>query len=173
MSYLAVAYPKFKRKDYQWIQNYRKRFDLRFYNIVEPHITLVFALKMNREVFVRDMRSKLKKVKKINFELKIAALNFDNSQTYYHEFLIPEKGHSSIIKLHDKLYSGKLNKFLRLDIDYIPHIGIGNSDSGIKSKKRVDYLNKKAIAIKGTINYVDVIEYDNNQVKTIDRIKLV
>ena len=42
MSLLVVAYPEFLNKDFEWIQNIRSKYDVRYYNVVNPHFTLVF-----------------------------------------------------------------------------------------------------------------------------------
>lgn len=40
-------------------------------------------------------------------------------------FLTLTEGNDMILSLHDKLYTGSLKKYLRKDIKFIPHIGIG------------------------------------------------
>jgi len=39
--------------------------------------------------------------------------------------LLLKKGNEEAIALHDELYTGILAPYLRRDIEYIPHIGIG------------------------------------------------
>src|SRR5258708_1164610 len=105
MAYLAIAYPDFSKPDLAWIQEYRKDYDKRSFGIVPPHFTLVFSITDIRlDVFVREIETQLIGVREIDFELAVATVNRNNSENYYHEFLVPEKGHAAIIKLHDRLY---------------------------------------------------------------------
>lgn len=75
------------------------------------------------------------------------------------------KGYSRIVKLHDKLYSEKLKSNLRLDIDFVPHIGIGNSKDKFSCKKMVDQWNEKEFSISGKITHLTVVNYENDTIK--------
>ena len=173
MSYLVIAYPKISQKDFDWIQDYRSKNDSRYFTVVKPHFTIVFAIDdISQKDFVQEVRKQTKDVNKFDFDLNVAVINQDNSGEYYHEFLVPEKGHTAIIKLHDKLYSNLFSNNLRLDIDFIPHIGIGNSDNAGESKKRVDTLNASGISILGYVDTLDIVEYKDGAVKTIEQIFL-
>lgn len=85
---------------------------------------------------------------------------------------VPDEGYSRIVKLHDRLYSDKLKDNLRLDLDFIPHIGIGNSLDRYKCKKMVDEWNKEEFELRGTISRLKIVRYENDVVTTIEEIKL-
>ena len=173
MAYLAIAYPELNQIDYEWIQKYRKKYDKLYFDLVKPHITLVFAISdISKDDFIQECTSQLKDVKAFDFVSKVATINLDDSGNYYHEFLVPDDGCSSVIKLHDKLYSGLFAKHLRYDIDYIPHIGIGNSKNVQESKNRVDYLNKQDFKINAKVSSVDIVEYKNNVITTLQKLPL-
>ncbi|HKU18102.1 MAG TPA: 2'-5' RNA ligase family protein [Candidatus Saccharimonadales bacterium] len=173
MAYLVIAYPELQQADFDWIQNYRKANDPRYFSVVEPHITLVFAISdIDKDSFVSEVKQKLVGTEAFDLEIKVATINQNDDGSYYHEFLVPDTGYSNIVKLHDKLYSGLFAPHLRFDIDFIPHIGIGNSDKAQTSKKRVDDLNKQELAIKGRIGSIDVIEYADGKVSTVEKIRL-
>ncbi|MDB5259886.1 MAG: hypothetical protein JWN37_117 [Candidatus Nomurabacteria bacterium] len=173
MSFLVLAYPKISKEDFDFIQAYRRENDLKFFNIVSPHFTIVFSTDgLTKEEFVNEIKNKAKGLQKFNFHLKVATINKDSFDSYYHEFLVADTGNSEIIKIHDKLYSGILFKNLRFDIDFIPHIGIGNSENILESKKRVDELNKKDISILGTIDKLDIVEYTDNKIETLEEVLL-
>ena len=158
MPYLVLAYPKLSKKDFHWIQNYRQEHDPRYYSVVKPHFTIIFAIDdIKEEKFVEEVRKQVNGIKKFDFVIKVATINQDYSGNYFHEFLVPDQGYSNIVKLHDKLYSGKFSNYLRFDIDYIPHIGIGNNDKAFISKKRIDELNSQDISIKGSIESLNRI----------------
>lgn len=173
MAYLALAYPKLSEGDYAWIQAYRKRNDPKYFNVVSPHFTLVFDISdISQDDFVQEIEARIKDSKSFKVELRVATINRDDSGEYFHEFLVPDEGYSNIVKLHDRLYSGCLSKYLRLDLDFIPHIGIGNSESAAESKDRIDELNKSGVHISGTIDSVDIVEYKDGTVTTIKKIRL-
>jgi hypothetical protein len=120
MSYLVVAYPKISEKDLNWVQEYRSKNDPRYFNVVNPHFTIVFSTNdISQEDFIKEVKTQVQDIKSFDFELNVATINQDDSGEYYHEFLVPEKGHAAIIKLHDKLYSGIFYKNLRFDIDFM------------------------------------------------------
>ena len=174
MAYLVVAYPKLQQSDFDFIQNYREQNDPRYFSVVDPHITLVFAINdTDRDSFVSEVRDKIAGVKSFDFVMNVATINQNDDAKYYHEFLVPDTGYSNIVKLHDKLYSGLFAPHLRFDIDFIPHIGIGNSDDAQISKQRVDELNTRGVSISGRVESVDVIEFVDGKVMTIEKISLV
>lgn len=172
MAYLVIAYPELQQSDFDWIQDYRKQNDRQF-SLVKPHFTLVFAVQdLDKESFLNEVKQKASSVMPFDFDLKVATINQDNSGGYYHEFLVPDNGYSSIIKLHDKLYSRLLKPYLRFDVDFIPHMSIGDNEDAQTSKRRVDELNEQGISIHGHVGSLDVLEYANGAVTTLEKIVL-
>lgn len=172
MSYLVIAYPELQQSDLDWIQDYRKQHDKQFI-LVKPHVTLVFAINdFDKDSFLHEVKQKVTGLKPFDFDLKVATINQDDSGNYYHEFLVPDTGYSNIVKLHDKLYSGLLAPYLRFDVDFIPHISIGDSEDAQVSKRRVDELNAQGVSIHGRISSVDVIEFADGAVTTVEKIGL-
>ena len=173
MAYLVVAYPNLSQIDYTWIQTYRKKYDPRYYSVIEPHFTLVFGIDgISKEQFIKEVGGKIRGTKPFSFTINLATINQNDDGQYYHEFLVPDLGYSNIVKLHDKLYSGLFAPNLRFDLDFIPHIGIGNSDDAQTSKKRVDDINKSGVSISGTINRISVTEYKNGKITTLENFLL-
>lgn len=174
MAYLAIAYPKLEQNDFDWIQNYREQNDPRYFSVVDPHITLVFAINdVDQDCFVSEVKDKIAGVQPFDFEIKVATINQNDDGKYYHEFLVPYTGYSNIVKLHDRLYSGLFASRLRFDIDFIPHIGIGNSDEAKISKLRIDELNTKGVSISGCVDDISVVELKDGVVTLIESIDLV
>jgi hypothetical protein len=172
MAYLIVAYPKISKEDYHYIQKFRRQYDL-YYSIVEPHFTIVFPVfDIEKDRFITEANSNTLNFKSFDFEIKCAAINKDSFSDYFHLLLVPDKGYSDIVKLHDKCYSGILFKDLRLDIDFIPHIGIANSKDRYLVKKWADEWNSKTFIIRGTINTLTVIDYTENVVNDLVNIQL-
>ncbi len=172
MAFLVLAFPIISEDDFNWIQSYRKANDKLFYDVVNPHFTIVFpTTDLTETIFVDEIYLQAKGLETIEFEINKAILNKDAFSDYYHEFLVPQKGFDDIVKFHDKLYSGKLLPNLRNDIEYIPHIGIGKSKDMNISKRRLDDLNIPTI--RGQINELIIANYENNIVSEITSIKLL
>jgi len=173
MAYLAIAYPTISEKDLSYIQEYRKVNDVLYYNVVSPHFTIVFpTFDISETDFVNEVEKLSHGSKKFKFVLRCATLNKDAFSGDFHEFLVPDEGHSDFVKLHDKLYSEKLLENLRLDIDFIPHVGIGNSKDPQICKKRIDLLNKENFEIHGQLESLDIVKYENDSIITIKKIEL-
>jgi len=63
-------------------------------------------------------------------------------------FLLLQKGNSEMIKLHNELYTGILEPFLRKDIEFIPHLAVGlfvkkAEDYNLKNPKELE-LDKES-----------------------------
>ena len=173
MAFLVIAYPKLDKKDLDWIQKYREENDPRYFDVVDPHITLLFAIHdVDKEMFVAEVKKQIAGIEPFNFVIRVVTINQNDDGKYYHEFLVPDEGYSNVVKLHDRLYSGIFKDHLRLDIDFIPHIGIGNSDDALVSKKRAEELNAAGVNIEGRVDSIAIIEYADSKVKTIETVKL-
>lgn len=174
MSLLALAYPRISDEDYQWIQEFREENDELNYQVMEPHFILVFPVFNQRpETFIEDIKSRSADHKKIDFTLRCSVMDKDAFTPYWHVFLVPDEGYSQIIKLHDNLYSVKLADELRLDIPFIPHIEIANSVDKWTCKELVDQVNYSNLEIKGVIKEINVVEYHEEKVETMEKIKLL
>jgi len=77
-----------------------------------------------------------------------------------------------MVRLHNALSRGTLADRLRLDLPYVPHIGIGNSADPSVSKKLADELNSRTLAVQGTMKELGVASYDGRTVNTLERIAL-
>src|SRR5690606_29174424 len=124
MAYLVLTYPDIDKSDYDWIQEIRKNHDNRYFDVVEPHFTLVFSTnKLSLEDFTRHVKEKIEGSQAFEISLDSAKVVEDDSKEFFHEFLIPSKGFDEINKIHDELYTGPLESELRHDIPFIPHVG--------------------------------------------------
>lgn len=173
ISYLAIAYPKIKSADFELIQQYRKQKDELYFDIVDPHFTLVFPVfNINEKDFLKEIKKQTETFRSFEFTIRCATISKDAFSNYYHVFLVPDEGYSKVVKLHDKLYSGGLKNQLRLDIDFVPHIGVGNSLDKDECKWMVDEWNAKDFEIKGVVNEISIIEYSHLNLKELEKITL-
>lgn len=173
MAHLVLAYPVLSDEDYTLIQDYRRDHDKQYYSVVQPHFSIVFPeVKLTEKEFVDEIRQLSVGVEKIEFIIRCATINNDALSDDYNLFLVPDEGHSRIIRLHDKLYSGILSSKLRLDIDYIPHISIGISKDKSECKKWADEWNAKEFSIHGQISKLSIVSFVDNKVSLLEEIKL-
>ena len=172
MKLLAIAYPELTDKDHNLIEGFRKLND-KTYRLIRPHFTIVFPVSdISITEFTDEIKSPLQNINSFQFCLRSSVVNKDAFSDQYHAFLVPDEGNSQFIKLHDNLYGGKLFKYQQLDLDFIPHIGIGNSTNKLECKKMVDEWNSKSFAINGIISSIDIIKYENENVEIVEKIKL-
>ena len=173
-SLLVINYPTISAKDFDWIQRVQKQHDQLYWKVVDPHFTLVFPVfKLEEKAFIHHIEQTVKEIEAFNFVLRCAVLGDDAFSDLTHVFLVPDEGYSRIVKLHDRLYTGILKEELRLDIPFIPHIGISNSQNAQECKDLVDDLNAESFEVKGRVEKLDVIWYEGNQVNTIKQISLM
>ena len=83
-------------------------------------------------------------------------------------FLTPDEGYGEISKLHDKLYHGPLAQYLRLNIPYIPHIGIATIPDALRLKALSDTLNASGVTVHGKIVAVTLCSYDGSTVTDLE-----
>jgi hypothetical protein len=173
MALLALSYPSIAENHWQWIQAIRTQHDTLYYDVVAPHFTLVFpTFNQDRQPFVEHIRRQLQGQPPISINLCCAIVVKDVLSDYTHTFLVPDQGFSDIVKLHDKLYRGMLAELLRLDIPYIPHIGVATSLDPQLCKRVADEINSQGICIPGSLRIIDIVNYANRTVTTLEQISL-
>lgn len=172
MNLHVIAYPELSPDDYELIQLFRRDYNSLF-KVIEPHFTLVFSVPdMHPTSFIAEIKKQINSTSAIIFCIRCAVINKDSFSNNYDAFLVPDEGFSRIVKLHDKLYSDKLSNHHRLSISYLPHISFGNSPNVQSIKKIVDYWNEKDYIINGIISSLDIINYENRIVTTIEKIPI-
>jgi hypothetical protein len=173
MSLLVLVYPQLEEKDYNWIQTFRSKHDEKYFTVVEPHFTIVFPVfDINEKEFISHVQKIAGKFKEFYFVLRCAQIVKDSFSDYTDVFLIPEEGYRLFVKLHDSLYTGILEKDFRLDIPFIPHLGIANNLDAKHCKKLADEINLRSIEIVGAISRLEIVSFEENKVKTLKEIYL-
>lgn len=173
MAYLALAYPDINQADYDWIQDIQKKRDKRYFDVVQPHFTLVFSTnKLSLEDFTQHIIEKAERFQAFEISLDSAKVVEDDSKEFFHEFLIPSKGFDEINKIHDELYTGLLESELRHDIPFIPHVGIGTSDDRQEAEEVVSMVMQAQRPIIGTVSKITIVEFDGKKVIDLKTIHL-
>ncbi len=173
MTLMVIAYPEIKKKDHEWIQDLRNKHDTLHYESIDPHFTIISSVfNLNKEEMKLETKKKSKRFNCFDFCLRCAVVNKNPFNDYWHVFLVPDEGFSEIIKIHDKLYSGKLKDELFLAIPFIPHLEVANSTNPNECKKLVDDLNSKNLEIYGKIKKLTVVNYKSEILEEIQSIEL-
>ena len=173
MSLVVVNYPTVSREDLGWMQSIRAEHDELYYGVANPHFTFVFPVfGFDRGRFLGHVRERTRGVAGIRFACRCATVVKDATNEYTRVFLVPDEGHSGIVKLHDRLCGGPLAPHLRLDIPFIPHIGIANSLDPMVCKRLADGLNREGFEIGGFVDALDAASYEHDRVTTIERVPL-
>lgn len=168
----TLCYPTLSDNDHAFIRSFRRKHDLPFREVVEHHFTIVFGISdIPTEQYIEHIRAKLLGQRRIDFVCRYAALGDDSESDDFYVFLTPDEGLSGICGLHDKLYSGELKKYHRVEIPYIPHIGMATLPDAQKIQSLCDELNNNSLAIAGTLEAATICEYDGTKVMDIERIE--
>lgn len=168
----AYCYPTLSEKDNDFIRCFRREHDLSFCDVVEHHFTIVFGISgIPMESYAEHVRNRLLGQRSINFICRYAALGDDSESEDYYVFLTPDEGLSDICRLHDRLYTGELKRFHRVEIPYIPHIGIATLPDAAKIQSLCDELNSDSLTIAGTLDSATICEYDGTRVVDLERVE--
>lgn len=143
------------------IQGIRDKYDP-LATLIAPHITLVFPFEsdISNYELERHLKESLEGIKKFRVELK--GITGDLEDGYI--FLNVKKGNDQIIELHDKLYSGVLEKYLFRKVNYIPHITVGRVEDKVAFNHTIDELEDFKMSFNTEIKkvYVEMIS-DNDK----------
>jgi 2'-5' RNA ligase len=170
---LVVNYPTISAENFAWIQEIRQQEDELNFSAIDPHFTLVFPIiEIDRATLVSHVKRSIQGIQPFEFTIRCAVLANDAFSKYTHVFLVPDEEYSNIVKLHDRLYTGVLMRELRLDIPFIPHIGIANSLDPHHCKRLVDRLNSQQFEIRGRIDRLDIITSQRDLVESIESVNL-
>lgn len=168
-----LAFPALDPSHTQRIESARANRDDLSRASVPLHFTLVFATDaIERDALAEHVRGTTQAFRPIRFDTPTNDVVWDPKVELWLFQLLPERGAEQIAELHDSLYSGLLAPELRTDIPYAPHITV------VASKRKDDCISAQAALderrspIAGSINALDVVEYDGANVTTVSRIDL-
>ncbi len=165
----TLCYPRLVDADRQFINEFRREHDLPFRDVVAPHFTMVFGCKdVPLAIYREHVAAIARSQSAIAFSCRYAMVGNDDDNDNYYVFLTPDEGFAEISRLHDKLYRGPLAPFLRLDIPYVPHIGIATIPDAARIKVLCDKLNAMPITIHGQINAITLCSYDGSKITDLE-----
>lgn len=133
------------------IDNIRKKYEP-YSKFIKPHITIAFPFEnINQSELKKHINNSILGVK----PFKLILNGIKKSPKEYYLYLLVQQGKKQILKIHKKLYSKLLTKWLRKEIPYIPHATLGI----FKTKKDMEEAIKDIKIYKLNINLkIDKVE---------------
>ena len=131
MSLLVVSRPVWQPRDQAWLKQLRDRHGgATFDPALGPHLTLVFpADEVAEDAAVSHIHAVASGFAPFDAAFRAILPVKDSFSDDTYLYLVPDLGTASIIRLHDRLYTGSLAEALRLDLPYWPHITLGRFSS--------------------------------------------
>ncbi len=185
MYYALVQYPDIPKEQ---VDSFRQKYDPYFPGI-GSHITLMFPVPVE-EVPENAMTEHLSSVLSHWKSFDIHLAGFEKAVDHW-LFLTVKEGNNEVVRLHDELYTGPLQKYLRPDLPFIPHIALGffgKEGSGYnlenptvvefdeeKYKEALEEAEKLGLNYRTKVDKVNLIKIENNLQTIVDNreIKLV
>jgi hypothetical protein len=141
MYYVLLYYPRFNSKVEENIEAFREKYDP-FVGSLKPHIPFMFPVPCDEVVetkLTEHIETVLRNWKPFQIQLRGFTKSWDNWL-----LLTLKKGNKNAMALHNELYTGILSPYLRKDIEYIPHIGMGlfvkkDAEYNVLDPKKVDF----------------------------------
>jgi hypothetical protein len=132
MYFALVYYPKIEQKEFHLLRNKYEPYA----NLLPEHLAFLKPVpgSVGEENLKRHIKSILIKWEPFNVHFYGLEKSWDHWL-----LLVLKEGNQKAIKLHDELYSGILSPYLRKDLPYTPHVGLG-----LFSKENYDVSNPTA-----------------------------
>ena len=172
---LCVAYPHLTSSDASLIRDFRQQHDKRYVEVIGAHWTMIFpgSCEGIEDRRLRDHIASVAAVSSpIRFCCRYALVYDDDSSDDYYIFLVPDEGFSEISRLHDRLYSDFMRPSLRLDIPYVPHIGIATGKDPNHLYNLAREWNAAGHEIHGVIDALTLCSYDGSEVQDLETFPL-
>ena len=172
---LCLAYPRLSEADTTLISDFRRDHDKKYVDVVDTHWTMIFpgsSEGISEDDLEHHIHSVAEDSAAVDFTCRYALVYDDDGCDDYYIFLVPDEGFSGISLLHDRLYSDFMRPKLRLDIPYVPHIGIATSKDREVLHDLATEWNRRGHAISGTIDELTLSSYDGGQVVDLKRFPL-
>jgi len=154
MKQAIVIFPKKNKK----VETIRKKYDPSSKKLIS-HITLTFPFEnVNQKKLQEHIKKSLEGIKP--FEVELRGIRCSPKGYYMH--LLVKKGKKEILKIHKRLYSDLITKWIRKDIPYIPHITLGVFKTKKEINKAIKELKNKKLEIKTKIDKIYLINLNKN-----------
>jgi len=165
MYYALIYYPDIKNERFHTL---RKKYEP-YYSLIPEHLPLIFPV------------PELIGLKKLEAHINETLTQWKPFKVHFHGlqktwdqwlFLVLKEGNDFMIKLHDELYTDFLTPYLRNDLPYTPHVGLG-----FFSKGQYDFTNPTAqLSLDEKLYNKAKMEFENLRLdfwRTIDHLTLI
>ena len=118
MFYALISYTNLESEA---LNNFRRKYDP-WVDLIKDHLTLIFPIADSI-----DLDNLVNHIQDIITDKKPFDIHISGLEKSWDNFLLLtlKEGKNDVIRLHDQLYTGLLAPYLRTDIQFIPHIGLG------------------------------------------------
>ena len=169
----TVSYPEVSDSDRERIEAFRRAHDVPYRDLIAAHFTMVFGVRdFDEDAYIKHVAAIARASGSIEFTCRYAMLGADDADDTAYVFLVPDEGYSSVSLLHDRLYTGPLEQFHRLDIPYIPHITIGTLQDRAEARELCARLNRDGVNISGRLNSLTVGALAGGEFVNLQRLAL-
>jgi 2'-5' RNA ligase len=170
---LLLGYPVLDAPARNRLVALRRQHDARNADRVEPHFTLVFRVAgIDEAALLAHAGPLCDATEPIDFILRCALVVPEDDHTSWCVFLVPDKGFSSLVHLHDRLYTGPLAAHLRLDIPFVPHLTVARTTDAPRAKELADAMNAERFAIRGQIDELTLVRLSGTRLVSRARLPL-
>lgn len=168
-----IAIPDFLPDDVEYIQSLRARHDQYAGAFGAPYLTVVFPVGIAAAPpVIEHVRCVAGALAAFSFSLRCALPVYERASGRTSVYLVPERGFSAMVRVHDLLYCGPLRSALQLDVPFIPHLRVAQFDDAARAKKLADRLNDEGVSLLGTVASLQVIEVDGERFEPLARFEL-
>lgn len=158
-----ILFPDFENIDS--IKEIRGKYDP-LANFIAPHITLVFPF--DNDASTDELKQHFDIVLNCNKKFEVLLSSFTGDFRDGYLFLNIKTGNDDIIELHDKLYSGILERFLFRGVTYYPHLTVGKLKDEAEFYNAVNDLSSNKESFRTMIDKVYVEKIDSNEKSIIE-----
>ena len=107
-------------------------------------------------MYCQHVEAVAKAARPISFRCGYAMLGADDVDDTAYVFLVPNEGNAEVSQLHDALYRGVLEPYLRLEFPYIPHVTVASTKDFRRAKQLCDRLNQDGVRVEGVLSSLTV-----------------
>lgn len=149
------------------IDGFRSKYDP-YYKLIGTHLTLIFPTPdvIGKETLSNHIHSVLSRHK--SFAIHLSGLG--TSWDHWLNLLVSE-GNQELIDLHDELYTGVMAPFLRTDLPFIPHVGLGLFVQGNYSVINPEAVELDDSKYREALKEAEALELDYRSM--VDRFDLI
>jgi 2'-5' RNA ligase len=170
MSIAVVAYPTLNRADSEWIEAVRAAHDPQAQRI-KAHFTLVFPVQMTADELDREIAVVAASTERVSVEMARAVVRADAVSGRHLVVLEPEAGRQDIVTVHNRLYAGVLERHLRRDLPFVPHMTIGAAPDRPTAESLAAVANAR-MGFRGELASLTLVDVDASVVRTVASYRL-